>query len=150
MKILLVLASLTIFITSMIKAHIKYLITLCILLLSVSSQLVANTHPRTNLHASSDDNIRNLQSNINTYMSASFGNSENTFFDYDEKIEEDKEYSIILQKKNLENTYISSTLFYSWYNKFFLLSNIKVSHFSKHLSHFSYHKLFIVFQVFRI
>lgn len=142
----------------MIKAHIKYLIALCILLLNVSGQLDANTyrqrvshHPLKKHHAFTDGNISNLQSNVNyTFTSASFNGCENTFFDYEEKVEEDKESSIISQKKNLDNTYVSSTLFYSWYSKFFLLSNTKVLHLGKHLSHFSYHKLFIVFQVFRI
>ena len=146
----------------MMKAQIKYLVTLCILLLGVSGQLtdanshtisVASHHPIINPHASSDDNIGNLQGNVitTTFTSASFDSKENTFFEYSEEVEEDEESdSIIPQKKNSENTYLSSTLFYSWYSNFLLLSNTQALHFSKHLFHFSYSKLFIVFQVFRI
>jgi hypothetical protein len=126
--------------------------------LNFSGQLDANVyrqcashHPIEKHHASPDDNIGNLQRYFNVAFSSTLSDgSENILFDYDEKIEEDRKGSIISQKKNVENAHISSALFYSWYNKFFFLSNIKVLHFSKHLSHFSYHKLFIVFQVFRI
>ncbi|MES2518575.1 MAG: hypothetical protein V4585_10745 [Bacteroidota bacterium] len=139
----------------MIKARIKYLITLCILLLSISGQLDAHTlrkgafhHPIKKHRASLDGNLQNNVSH--TFTSVSLDSGENILFDYNEEVEEDEEDGIVSQKKNLENTDVSSTLFYSWYSKFFLLTNAKVLHFSKHLSNFSYHKLFIVFQVFRI
>ena len=158
LKILLILTMKAIFIVLMIKSYIKYFTILCIFLLSINGQLDANIHKinpsdhsKINLSTFSNKNVDNQQRNVNvTFVVASFDNNQTTLFDFDEEIEEDEEESIISQKKNLENTNFSSALFCSWCSKFSLLNNTQVLHFGKHFSHFSYHKLFIVFQVFRI
>ncbi len=142
----------------MIKALFKYLAILCILLLSVSGQLVVNT-----LYSSAsyqqvknqtfsenvDADVR--QSNFTSISPSSiFNNKENFLLECNEEFEEDDEDNVISQKRNIENPFIVSPLFNNNYTKLFFLKNPQALHFSKHFSHFSYNKLFIVFQVFRI
>jgi hypothetical protein len=142
----------------MVKSHIKYLLSLCILLLSISNQLDINAQSKSAFHLLTEnfspisgDNLSNLRINARTnVISAASNSKESTLFNYAEEVEEDKKDGIISQKKNSENTNISSTLFSSWYNKFPLLSKSTVLRFGKQFFHFSYHKLFIIFQVFRI
>lgn len=144
------------FIASMIKTGAKYLITLSILLLSISGQLVANTC----YSCASYQQVKNQRSSKNIDVSTQpsifispsfiFNNHENFLFVYDEKFEEDDKDDVILQKRNVENEYILSPLFKNSFNKPFFLKNSQALRFSKHFLHIPYNKLFIVFQVFRI
>ena len=141
----------------MIKIRIKYLANLCILLLSVSGQLVANTsysnasyqHVK-NQNFSKNVEVDARQSNL-TFISPPFvfNNKESSLFVYDEKFEDDKD-NVISQKRNVENPYLFSPLFKNNYTKFFFLKNPQALFFSKHFLLIPYNKLFIVFQVFRI
>lgn len=141
----------------MIKTRIKYLINLYIFLLSVSGQLVANTHnsSASYQHVKNQNSPKNVevgapQSNV-TFISPTFvfNNKENFLLVYDEKFEDDKD-NITSQKRNVENPYILSQLFNYNCTKFFFLKNPQVLYFSKHFSQIPQNKLFIIFQIFRI
>lgn len=142
----------------MIKALIKYLAILCILLLNVSVQLVANTH----YSSASNQQITNQtfpenvevdarQSNFTSISPSSiFNNKEKFLLECNEKFEEDDKDNAISQKRNVENPFIVSPLFNNNYPQLFFLKNPQALYLSKHFSHFPFNKLFIVFQVFRI
>gem|GEM_PF-5769467 len=140
------------------KSHVKYLITLCILLSSISSQITTNTNGDSAFHlsitrltaASSSKIIKPFSSLNLTFASTLFKINENTLFDCDEKIEEDKKEDNISQKKNVYNSFLSSDFFCRSHIILFFLRNTKVFQFRKNFSHFSNYKLFIIFQVFRI
>jgi hypothetical protein len=142
----------------MIKAHIKYLFSICILLLSVTNQLHAQTHKESAFyspikarkdtrHASLNTQHRNLTS-ITT--SVAFDNREKLLYGYSEEHEEDEKECIVTHKKNVANAYFCSTYFYNWYTKLFLINTSQALRFGKHFSHYPLNKLFIVFSVFRI
>lgn len=142
----------------MIKALIKYLAILCILVLSVSGQLLANTP----YSSASYQQVKNQtfsenvdadarQSNFTSISPSSiFNNKEKFLLECNEKFEEDDKDNVISDKRNAENLFILFSIFNNNYTKLFFFKNPQALHFSKHFSHFSYNKLFIVFQVFRI
>ena len=142
----------------MIKARIKYLITLCLLLLSNSGQLVAETSylSASYQQVKNQNFLKNVDSSVQQgnytfcFTSFAFNNQRNFLFEYDEKVEEDDKHSVTTQKRITENLYLLSSFFNNNYTKLFFLKNPQALHFSKHFSHIPYNKLFIVFQVFRI
>ena len=137
----------------MIKALIKYLAIFCILVLSVSGQLVANTP----YSSASSQQVKNQtfsenvdadarQSNFTSISPSSiFNNKEELLLECNEELEEDDEDNVISQKRNIENPFIVSSLFNNNYTKLFFLKNPQALYFSKHFSHFPFNKLFIVF-----
>lgn len=141
----------------MIKIRIKYFANLCILLLSLSGQLVINT----SYSSASCQHVKNQNFSKNVEVDAGqsshsfisppfvFNNKESSLFVYDEKFEDDKD-SVISQKRNVENPYILSPFFNYGCTKLFFLKNLHALRFSKRFLHITYNKLFIVFQVFRI
>lgn len=142
----------------MIKAHIKYLFSICILLLGVTNQqhpqkqkdgaFYSPIKPRKDTrHASLNTQHRNLTS-VST--SVSFDNRENFLYGYSEEHEEDEKECIATHKKNAAKAYFHSAYFYHWYTKLFLVNTSQVLHFGKHFSNYPLNKLFIVFSVFRI
>lgn len=145
----------------MIKTRAKYLITLCILLLSFSEQLVIHlscengcvSYQKIKKTTTSNKVSAGTQQSTLAFIFPSpvSGNRENILFDSDEKVEEDDEKNASTSsKKNLGTIQSLFTSLYNSYAKFFFLKNSQVLHFYENLSHFSHNKLFIVFQVFRI
>lgn len=138
----------------MTKAIFKYLLSISILLLGLSNQLSARTNREVAFFAP----VKNISVNnhqpdlVNIFTTISHDNRENLFYDSEEEHkEDDDEESYISHKKNVANTYITSSPFYNWYAKLFLVLNTsQVLHFGKHFSHYPLYKLFIVFSVFRI
>ena len=141
----------------MIKSQIKYLIILCVALYGVIGQLGTN-----NTYSVYDSPVKqsafsqnlpfSVQQSNSTFVSSSFvfNNRENFLFEYDEKFEDDDKENIASQKKNVDNSFALSSLFYNHYNKLFSLENSRVLHFGRHFPFILYNKLFIIFQVFRI
>ena len=142
----------------MIKSQIKYLIILCVALYGVIGQLGTN-----NTDSIYDSPVKqsgfsqnlpfSVQQGNATFISSSFvfNNRENFLFDYDEKFEDDDDKeNIASQKKNTDNLFALSSLFYNHCNRLFSLEHSKVLHFSKPFSFILSNKLFIIFQVFRV
>ena len=145
----------------MIKTRVKYLITLCILLLSFSEQLVVHlsyenervSYQEIKKTTTSNEVSAGTQQSTLAFIfpSPRSGNRENILFDSDEKFEEDDEKSASTSsKKNLGTIQSLFTSLYNSYAKLFLLKNPQALHFSKHFSNIPYNKLFIVFHVLRI
>jgi len=141
----------------MIKAYIKHLLSLCILLLSVYSQLYAHTFQDGIRHSSiknllksdhaSFGIVQNSQTQVLKFVSAS-KEKENHKIDAAEIEEEDYEY--ISFKKLLENSNYFATVFYALVFGclgLFLSQRLLAC---KHALYFFSYKLFLLFRVIRI
>lgn len=137
----------------MMKASVKYLLTLCILLLSVTNQLTAHTQKggvsflsQKTLHTSKDLRLdANHQLTITSFSTDGKDNS--LFFCEEDNVEEDEE-RFVLQKKHSEIPCASS--FYAWNRLLILLNFPQVLLSYKHFIFFTPNKLFVIFRVFRI
>lgn len=142
----------------MIKSQAKYLIILCVLLLSFSEQLIVHlfyervSYQKIKKSAISNEATAGIQQSTSVFIFQSpvSGNKENTVFDSNEKFEEDEKSVSISSKKNSETIHSLFTSFYNSYTDFFFLENPQILLSCENLSHFSHKKLFIIFQVFRI
>ena len=142
----------------MIKSQTKYLIVLYSILFGIIVQLGANiNHPIYDSSVRQSEVSQNLHLDVQqsnpSFISSSFifNNRENFIFDCDEKFEDDDDKeNIASQKKNIDNSFASSFLFYNPYSKLFSLKNSRISHFSRFFLSTLHSKLFIIFQVFRI
>ena len=138
------------------KAFIKYPLFLCVLLLSITSQLFAQIHKEAAFHVPTKTlkESKNLSaitevSNQFFFTSSSLDGKGNNFFAYDEENVEEEE-SFITPKKNVETTSYFTIPFFGCYTRLILLDLPQVLHFCKHYSHFFSINLNIIFCVFRI
>lgn len=139
--------------SKMVKASVKYLLTLCILLLSVTNQLTAYTQkgavsflPQKTLHTSKDFHLD--ASHQLTFTSFSADSKENSLFFCEEDNVEEDEDRFVLHKKYSETPCASS--FYTWNRLLILLNFPQVLLSYKHFIFFTPNKLFVIFRVFRI
>ncbi len=143
----------------MIKAFAKFLLSLCILLLSVCGQLSANAHKEStcntpakdsnnSAYASFSNARKDLAFIINSFPSGTKSNScklTATVIEYGE--EEDESTS----KQFLESSHYDTALLYAHLPAYFSYSieNRLLSH-NKHFSFILSPGLYLLFQVFRI
>ena len=139
----------------MLKAYTKYILTICVLLLSVSSRSSAETHSKGELDYAAENHLVVLNcADVHTetdglrstFKSFSSVNREEFFFDCDE---ESEEKNLILHKKSLSDNNITSIFFYNWYWSI-IHKATKVLFSYKDILYFSLNKLYVVFSVFRI
>jgi hypothetical protein len=132
------------------KNTAKYLLSICILLMSISTQSVANTNRKSTFNSYKDLKNASIDSHLQELgiyiRAASVQNGERVFFN--EVYEE--EYFFAQNKKNSVNTILSSALFYTCLHRIYLLKNPQVLFLSKHPAFLSYNSIFILFGVFRI
>ncbi|WP_435355474.1 hypothetical protein [Emticicia sp. SJ17W-69] len=134
------------------KVRAKYLISLCIFLLSFNTQSIANTYIKNSFYSNkhlkstaSDSQLQKL--NIIT-KAVSSKSSDRLFINEKEEKEETGDESFV-SKKRIFNTFFSSSLFYISLNNFLL--KIKQALLSyKQFSNLLSSCLFIVFGVFKI
>ncbi|MDR6560507.1 MULTISPECIES: hypothetical protein [unclassified Arcicella] len=138
------------------KAFIKYPLFLCVLLLSLTSQLFAQTHKEAAFHLPKNTLEESQNLSVSTevpfqffFSTSSLDGKGNTFFAYDEENIEEEE-SFVTPKKNAEAGSYFTIPFFGWYTGFTLLDLPQVLLFCKHYSPFFSVDLNIVFCVFRI
>ena len=131
------------------KATAKYLISICVLLLSVSTQLAANTHRKSSFRANQYSENTNSHSHLQE-LSCNTNSIKNRIrILLNGEIEEEKNY-LVSYKRYSSNTFCYSTLFYSCLNRFLYLKNPQFIQIGNQFLKYSYHSLFIIFGVFRI
>jgi hypothetical protein len=138
----------------MTKALMKYLLSLCILLLSGYGHLYAQphqegtTHPLKGVvHAAS---IGTLQHDLAAILKVSKPSAEkerNNLYSTESEKEEDESLSF---HKIVDNTHFIAAVFYAHALALLLSVLARVLHFCKHFSYFSSHRLYLIFRVFRI
>lgn len=139
----------------MVKASIKYLLILCILMLSVINQLTAFTHSGNTAFLPQKwlQDSRYIRPETGHHISITpflIEKKENSLLYFEEDKVEDEDDHSIFQKKQLNNSNLFPILFYHWNYSLVLLNFPKVLFSYKHFISLTSNKLFVIFGVFRI